>query len=218
MSEPKPEIEAVSIVLAGSFNPRIFHPAWFAKENLIQESEGQTAEIQVITSDVAVFSIGWMGLEVVHDRFAITSNQPQYFDALRDLVSGMFKLLRHSPISQLGINKLEHYRSLNEDEWHQLGHRLAPKEPWTGLLEKPGMRRLSMLGVRPDQFAGKLLVTVEPSVKIRPGVYFEVNDHYQNDVADEGRSCDRMVEILNVSWQQSLERAANITRTLMTRK
>ncbi len=216
MSEAKPEIEAVAIVLVGSFNPRIFHPAWFAKEGLIQEGEWQSAEIRIITSDAAVFSIGWMALEVLHDRFCITTNQPQYFEPLRDLALGTFKLLRHTPIKQLGINKLEHYRSSNHEEWHQLGHRLAPKEGWAGLLEKPGMRKLTMEGVRPDKYAGRILVTVEPSSKINPGVYFELNDHYEIDVVEEGRSSDRAMEILSESWQESLERAAKITKTQMT--
>ena len=55
MNPPKPEIEGVGIVLVGSFNPRIFQPAWFATENLIREEEEQAAKIELIHRQVAIF-------------------------------------------------------------------------------------------------------------------------------------------------------------------
>ncbi|MGD0205983.1 MAG: hypothetical protein ABSC89_00015 [Verrucomicrobiota bacterium] len=215
MSELKPELEGIYVVLIGSFNPQIFQPLWFSKEGLIQEPEAQKAEVQVIAPEAAVFSIGWMQLEVTHERFAATTNQPQYFDALRDLVLGVFKLLRHTPIKHLGINKLEHFRSSSEKEWHRIGHLLAPKEPWKGLLEEPGMRKVQMLGIRSDGFRGRISVTVEPSVKVKPGVFFGVNDHFEIEESEDVRSCERMVEILGKAWQDSLARAEKITRGIM---
>jgi hypothetical protein len=117
----------------------------------------------------------------------------------------------------MGINRQAHFRSSSEGAWHAVGHRLAPKEPWAGLLEKPGMRRVSMLGQRPDEYRGDIVVTVEPSMVLRPGfgVYLEVNDHYQNDVDETGRECERMVQILRASWQTSLERAWTIMQSLV---
>lgn len=170
-----------------------------------------------MSPEVSVFSIGWLGLEVTLDRFAARTTQIQHLESLRDLVLGTFGLLRHTPVKQMGINRLAHYRSPSEDEWHKLGHRLAPKEPWAGLLESPGMRRVSILGKRPDQYQGRITVTVEPSLKLRPGfgVYFEVNDHYENDVEEKGRECERMMEILGATWKASLERAMRIMQRLM---
>lgn len=217
MSDVKPEIQAVSVVLLGSFNPGIFHPAWFASEGLIQKSESESSEIAVITSDVAAFSVGWMALEVLHDRFTITTNQPQYFEALRDLAMGTFTLLRHTPVKHLGINKLDHYGSENREEWHHLGHRLAPPDQWSDLLEKPGMRRIQIEGVRPDNHKGRILVTIEPSSKVNPGVYFQVNDHYDVGAVEEGRSCEAAIRILRSEWQKSLDRAARITKCQMTK-
>ena len=198
-------IEGVSIVLVGSFNPAIFHPAWFAREKLIQREEAERADLRIVSPEVSVFSIGWLGLEVTLDRFAASTTQIQHIEPLRDLVLGTFGLLRHTPVKQIGINRLAHYRSPSEEEWHKLGHHLAPKEPWVGLLEKPGMRQVSMLGQRPDQYRGRITVTVEPSLKMKPafGVYFVVNDHYENDAEEKGRECERMMEILRTAWQTS---------------
>lgn len=204
-------------MLVGSFNPAIFHPAWFAREKLIQQEEADRADLKVVTPEVSVFSIGWLTLEITLERFVAHTTQMQHLDPLRDLVLGTFNLLRHTPVKQMGINRLAHYRSAGEDEWHRLGHRLAPKEPWAGLLEKPGMRRVQMQGQRPDAYRGQTTVTVEPSLKLKPGfgVYFEVNDHYENDLEEKGRECERMMAILSASWQPSLDRALHIMQTLI---
>jgi hypothetical protein len=215
--EPKPEFESVSIVLVGSFNPAIFHPTWFAQEKLIQREEADRADLKIVSPEVSVFSIGWLGLEVTQGRFAARTTQIQHIDSLRDLVLGTFGLLRHTPIIGMGINRLAHYRSANEEEWHKFGHRLTPKEPWAGILEKPGMRRVEIQGQRTDQFQGRVTVAVEPSSKLKPGfgVSFEVNDHFENDVKEQGLGCERMMEILNTAWQVSLERSLSIMQTII---
>jgi hypothetical protein len=216
VSDPKPELEDVNIVLVGSFNPAIFHPVWFAREKLIQQEEADRANIKIVSPEVSVFSIGWLALEVTLDRFAARTSQIQHIEPLRDLVRGTFGLLRHTPVKHMGLNRQSHFLSPSEDAWHQLGHRLAPKEPWAGLLEKPGMRRIQMQGIRPDAYKGRITVAVEPSLRLKPfGAYIEVNDHYQNDVETKGNECDRMMEILAASWQTSLDRSLRIMQTLM---
>jgi hypothetical protein len=218
MPEQKPEIEGVSVVLVGALNPAIFQPAWFAGEKLIRQEEADKADVKVISPQVSVFSIGWVNLEVTLDRFNANTTQIQHLDSVRDLIAGTFTLLRHTPIKHVGINPLAHFRSKSVDDWHKIGHRLAPKEPWAGLLEKPGMRRVSMLGQRTDDYKGDITATVEPSLVLSQtgfGVYFEVNDHY--DISNgEGNDCDRMAAILKNCWEPSLERASRIMQQLIT--
>src|SRR5687767_12874321 len=48
MPERSPEINGMSIVLIGNFNPAIFHSAWFAKFGLLPEEESSDIENQVI--------------------------------------------------------------------------------------------------------------------------------------------------------------------------
>jgi hypothetical protein len=216
VSDPKPEHEDVSIVLVGSFNPAIFHPAWFAREKLIQQEEADRADVKIVSTEVSFFSIGWVALEVTSDRFVARTTQIQHVEPLRDLVRGTFGLLRHTPVKQMGLNRRAQFRSPDEAAWHQLGHRLAPKEPWAGLLEKPGMRRIQMQGVRPDAYKGQISVAVEPSLKLTPfGAYIDVNDHYENDATTKGTECDRMMEILGTSWHTSLDRSLCIMQGLM---
>jgi hypothetical protein len=215
--ELKPEIEGVNIVLVGALNPAIFQPAWFAREKLIPQEEADKADIKIISPQVSVFSTGWLNLEITQDRFAGNTSQMQYLEPLRDLIVATFTLLRHTPIKDLGINRMAHFRSESEEAWHKIGHRLAPKEPWGGLLEKPGMRRVSMLGQRPDGYRGNITATVEPSVVLKPGfgVYFEVNDHYDIGGEEKGSECERVLGILKSCWEASLDRSARIMQQLM---
>jgi hypothetical protein len=217
-SPAKPEIEGVGIVLVGSFNPTIFQPSWFAAENLIREEEEQAAKIELIHRQVAIFSLDWLHLQVTDERFIATTSQSSFYEPLRDLVLGTFRLLRHTPIRIMGLNRDCHFRMPSEEAWHAFGHRLAPKEPWVGILKEPGMRSLTMEGVRPDHLKGYVRVRVEPSVRVHPGVFINVNDHYEAKDAATVRGCDEIIDILDREWQNSLARSAEITSLLLESK
>lgn len=208
-----PEIQGMSIVLVGSFNPKIFHPAWFAAQSLIRETEAEQANIQVITPAIAQFDLDWMRLQVVQERFIVETVQEPYYEILRDLVIGTFKLLSHTPIVMLGINTHQHFRMRSEEEWHALGNALAPKEKfWTPVLKKPGMKNLTIQGQRPDEYQGHIQVTVEPSTKIKPGTHIFINDHYE--VKDES-GCKAITDILNATWVESKRRAEELITYLV---
>jgi hypothetical protein len=209
------EIEGVSIVALGNFNPKIFHPIWFASEGLIQKSEGENAAVEVITQDLSSFSIGWLRVHVTRDAFSASTNQPQYYEALRDITCSTFTLLRHTPINQFGLNRLFHFVSHSLDDWHGLGHRLTPKKPWEGILDTPGMIRIVMQGKRPDQFKGQLNITVEPSGRVSPGVYVQVNDHYdltENKEDFHGGECGQLIAS---QWEASMTNGEIIAQSIV---
>src|SRR5437867_2223499 len=150
MERPKATIEGVSIVLLGSFNPAIFQPAWFAAQKLIPEKEAVDVEMELVHNEVSAFSVGWLNLQVLRDRFTASAVQPPSFDVLRDFVLGTFSILRHTPITMVGLNFERHYDMENETAWHDLGKKLAPPDPWEPALSTPGMRSLMMEGTRND--------------------------------------------------------------------
>lgn len=208
-----PEIQGMSIVIVGSFNPKIFHPAWFALQKLIREKEADEANIELITPSISRFSLDWMQLQVIQDQFVIETTQEPYYEILRDLVVGTFGFLSHTPIKMLGINTQQHFKMHSEEEWHILGHELAPKEKyWTPVLEKPGMRSLIIHGLRPDGYKGYIEVRVEPtskSSKVQPGIYISINDHYE---INKDLSC---IDILKINWVDSKKRAEKIIKHIV---
>ena len=101
MELSKAEVKGHNIVLLGDFNPKIFQPAWFAAENLIQKAEADKADIRIVHPDLVGFSLDWLLLDVTRERFIAGTIQEPYDVIIRDLVIGAFRLLHHTPIKKM---------------------------------------------------------------------------------------------------------------------
>jgi hypothetical protein len=216
MTSQNPEISGTSIVLVGDFNPKIFHPIWFSSEGLIKKNEAAEANITTVHPEICVFQLDWLHLEVTRNRFVVQTSQEPYFEILRDLAYGTFELLHHTPLKQLGINYNAHYRIKSEKEWHEFGDKITPKEIWYHVLEKPGMSAVTIEGdLDRDGFKGHTKVKVEPSKKFHPGVFFDINDHYE--VEDQAKSLGgkEIINILKQIWKKSIDRSVYKVNTLM---
>jgi len=214
------EIESISLVLVGDFNPKIFQPAWFAAQELIRAKESEQAEVQIITPEVTSFKLGdWLDLQVTRERFTASTSQEAYFEILRDLVLGTFILLHHSPVRAIGLNYLVHHRVRSEEDMHSFGYSWVPKENWDGILENPGMRSLVVQGKRSDGYNGYIQIHSEPSQKVKPGIFFAVNDHFVITKPDsEQMGCLEAIEILRSKWQESLEHSRSMVDKLLSRE
>ncbi|MDA8305753.1 MAG: hypothetical protein M0Z81_02840 [Deltaproteobacteria bacterium] len=203
------------IVLIGDFNPKIFQPAWFGAQDLIRQSEVEDATIQIVSSEIVIFTLDWLRLEVTRERFSAGTTQDPYHPFIMELVLGTFRLLRHTPLRMMGINREAHYKMNSEERWHAIGHKLVPKKMWEGLLTKPGMASLTVSGIRPDSHKGSILVTIEPSMQFRPGIYVRVNDHFESSLVQSASGADEIIDILAANWKESYDRASGIITKLM---
>lgn len=214
----QPSIQGHSIVLVGDFNPKIFQPLWFGSEELLRKREADGANIEIVHPEVVIFTLDWLRLEVTRERFSASTTLEAYDEVVRDLVLGTFKLLRHTPLRKLGINREMHFMIASEDQWHKVGHTLAPKTTWEGLLENPGMRAVVMEEAkRRDGLKGYIRVYVEPSTKIYPGVFLRVNDHFEAEDPKNVVGADQMTELLENHWSNSYSRSKHIIYTLLER-
>lgn len=218
MAEKKPEIEGVSIVFLGDFNPKIFQPAWFAAQDLIRNEEAEKVKIEVIHEAIVNFSLEWLDIQVLQNRFLAGTQQSPYYPVLRDLVISTFRILSHTPIRMMGINFHFHFPMESEEAWHALGHRVTPKEIWANILEKPGLRSLSMEGKRPDDFKGSITARIEPSKQIRHGVYISINDHYEIKDLESSLGCKEIINILESAWDSSATKSKEIAYSLLEKK
>jgi hypothetical protein len=207
MVDLAPKIEGVAIVLIGSFNPAILQPAWLASESLVSKDDSESAEISVIHPEISSFTLKKMQFEITRDRFIIQTTYAPSFLLLRDLAIGVFGVLHYTPINMMGLNRDSHFEMVSRKSWHEIGHKIAPKAAWANILEKPGMRSLTMEGVRPDEYIGYIRVMVEPSTRVDPGVYIQVNDHYQVKEPKSVKGCGEILGMLNRCWEQSMERS-----------
>ena len=197
------------------FNPKIFHPAWFSNHELIGEHECNETNVEVIHSDIALFSFEWMRLQVTRDRLDLSTTQEPFFEVIRDLAMGTFQVLEHTPVTMFGINQQLHFKMENEEAWHNLGHKLAPKEDWLKVLKNPGMQRVSIKSARSDEYKGNIIVTVEPSSKIKNGVYIGINDHYELDVEEGTSATPQLLNILQNNWESMRQSSLLIPQAIL---
>jgi len=206
-----PELDGLYVVLVGNFNPAIVQPAWLARHGLVSDAEGEDAEIEIIRPEIAAYRLGPFRFVLQHERFQVETAQPDQGFRLRDTVGRTLAILKETPVRQIGINRTMHFSMASEDAWHQVGHRLSPKEIWTDLLEKPGTTSVSVQGQRPGADSKQLTVRVEPSLQIRPGVFIQTNEHFES--ASDGT--EWAVDVLSKSWDSSQTYALRLAQGIL---
>jgi hypothetical protein len=217
---PTLQINGIHINLLGDLNPAIFHPAWFASEKLITEAEANEATkagVRFICSpQYTTFQIPWATFDVAQDHFnAVTTRESQY-EALRDLVLGTFKLLRHSPIKRLGINVECHYKYETLDAWNTFGHKLVPKEIWRKVMDDPGLLALTIIDkARRKHPDGNTRVDIQSSTRVQPGIFFGVNNHYECPTTAPAGATEA-VKIIESEFNKALEHSNHIINTLLS--
>jgi hypothetical protein len=213
--KPHPcEIDSPSVVLIGNFNPKIFQPGWLAKYELVSDDAARAATIEIIRPEISAFTVHEELRFVVElGRCIVESKTPRHEQTVLDLVRGCFGLLEHSPIQAMGINRAMHFRMPDEDAWHRLGHRLAPKRSWSGLLEQTGTRSVTIEGKLPGCPA-TYTVTVEPSSLVPHGVFIRTNEHH---AFEPSAGATAPMKTLADRWDRSQASARKFAEELIER-
>jgi hypothetical protein len=210
-----PETFASSIVAVGSFNPAIFTPDWLEKHQLIGSLDAEWARDKstnsklVISHEVSQLETKLFSLQVVGNQLTLTSKDA-LSPALRDLASGIFQLVPHTPITAIGLNFLGHYRLNDEKQYHAVGDHLAPKAFWSALYpdRTAGIADLAMRlypGSRekPESVVDYRQITIQPSNKIKFGIFLAYNDHHTLRNGDHGEEAPGTLaaQIVDEQWE-----------------
>ncbi len=198
--DPVCERESANIVLVGAFNPAIFHPSWLRSLDLISPKEADAAKVEIVHRDLAAFTVDWFNVQVTADRFSASTTHSAFYAPLRDLVLGIFRILEHTPVTSMGLNRTLHYKLESIHMCNKVGDLLAPKPPWRELVSEPGLLSLAMMGKRAGSPGSRYTVKVEPSLVVQPlgtGVYVETNEHFT------AASLRDLLEILGTHWDSA---------------
>lgn len=209
-----PEIEALTIVAVGNFNPAIFHPLWFSKIQMFSETEINQALEEfkgVVHKDIAEFQIDWCHFVVQTNRIIVSTRMDAYFERLRDLLYATFKELIHTPVTAVGINPEADFKASSHERWKDFGHRLAPKEDWGEITTNPGLREL-IIEDRPraDKFTGYTQIKIQPSEKIENGIYIHMNDHHSFQDFELEDGAKHLLEVLEEGFDNTMKRWGKI--------
>ena len=197
-----------SIVVVGGFDPRRFQPQWFRAQGLLGEAEAERAmsEVKVIHDQITEWSDGrWFDLQVTTGRLFVSAKVESRAESLRDLVLGTLQILEHTVTTALGLNRSMHFDVGGEDHWHRVGDALAPKTLWSPhLVKRPGLRTLQIEeSSRSDGLPGKAIVTVQPSLTYKHGVYFDIN----NEIHAREEPTQFFADVIRKNWQRLLNDA-----------
>jgi len=215
-----PSIHSESLVVGvgGGFNPRIVEPLWLVQHNLVAENEAASAERQLIDEDLSRIVLPWAELVVLKDQLQVSArNEIVNAAQIRDLVVGLLRLLPHTPVGVVSINHRVQVRAETEEQWLGVGHALAPKELWDGILDEPGMFDFAMQGVRSDDLQGAIKVRIRPLFDIQWGVFVNVNDEFAIPDRDSREPAGLAADLIEKVWPKAEMRATQIRERLFER-
>ena len=223
----QPEISGCSIVLAGQFNPAIFHPAWFKDKNIepnIQESE---TKIKVVHNDVSSFSIDTRNYFIQRDRFQLETTSAPWI-IIADITREIFSdYLVHTPIRAFGVNLNMHFRLNSIDARNRLGRSLAPIDVWGDFGKEMDVESAELIGgvqsltmTRKSREPSVRIDTnakIEPSVKIdaQKGVFMSVNFHHDLENLPDTYGSEPAIQILTTRFEDELAEAETIIDNIM---
>ncbi|MGE2836273.1 hypothetical protein [Mycobacterium sp. SMC-4] len=230
-------LDAITVVVRGQFNAAIFSPAWLLHQNLIGTNEFADAEVEIVTSEFALFRTGWLRCQVTPDTFQVSTSEPAEFERVRDVAIGVLSALRHTPVAALGINRETHFAARDLNHYHAVGDQLAPKQFWEELVKLPVTRQIVLWSQRPDEYGGRVQIDVEPSMRFQGHIFVSHNDHFNLQIVEHQPatrdeawtveaeqsnflepSADKIPtvkEILSSKWISSIERSNEVTKAIM---
>lgn len=212
------EQSTFSIVLIGSFNPRIHHPLWYIQHGMMAPEEIEEVSELVCSDEVTIFVHNEIHFQVERHRFALTTRDESRFMLVKDFVVGTFQVLGHIPITALGINRDSEFTVDGAATFHAIGHSLAPKDVWRDFIQSPGMQVVAITGKPISGRAKAINARVQPTRLEYPfRVLVAINQHYEpvSDSGVPGDSTEKAIEIIESDWVEFTKAAIeNATRLL----
>jgi hypothetical protein len=197
-----------SIVIVGTFDPSRMQPGELVKNGLFDEADLSGLTYSMILQDIVVGSLPWISFTVEREKLtATTTLTSPAAEPVRDFVLDLIELMPARQYSALGINRDTHLPLHSKDDLQALLDRLAAKmirssvpidddarlslgaphdarpNQWLEILVQPVLRTLSVQGNRDDGTSGSVTVRVEPSIRVLPAVYVQINDHFEANPA-----------------------------------
>jgi len=206
------QINILTIVVIGDFNPVIIQPFWLVSKKLIKEEEATNAQVQLIHNELVQFHIGdWLYVQVTRERFELQTAQEPYFDAVRDLVLSIFSYLKETPVRAFGINHTRHY-TVDEKQYHDLGDKIVPLSNWNNLFKNPKVLNVEILQKgEPNRPNGEVRLRIQPSDRMKNTPFAFMTDINDHTIVTDARL---LVILLKENWQSSFRLADNTEETV----
>ena len=212
-----PVEEGMSIVLLGSFNPGIFQPFWFVTQELLMKKEAEDVKTELIAEGISIFQTDRFKFICDLSRLQISTENNAAYEQICDLIISIFQILSHTPVTKLGINFDYHIKIESEKKLNDIGDIIAPKQIWEKVLETPKTLNVTIQGKQTRDYSGNVNVKVQGSPKVNPGIWININDHYDLESNEPLERCQKALEILGRLFEESLKRSKKIAMTIVNK-
>ncbi len=225
MSDWETISEEASIVLVGNMNPKIFHPEWFIRKEIVEEWDYINDEVINLPDMSQIELPNSRKVLALLNQFSVRSSQASEHLSLKDFINHTFSFLTEMPIRQIGMNYISVIKITNINKWKQFSQQLAPQQYWRDAVDyidsldedkqsHMGLWELTMNLPRPND---TLNGHIRPKIAVLPQageqvLAFSINNH----VEIEGSDVSTMSKILDENWDKSLSLAQQITSNIMT--
>lgn len=220
-----PENKQCSIVLIGEFNPAMFHPEWFRRNNVLSAEEVDYATSQsndsnlIVTSHLTSFKTSQFIIKIEQKRFEIVGYKEPYM-MVSDFISKTFENLSGLDIRAYGYNFSAHYHIDTVSDYQRIGDNLAPKKYWKSLLgeeitgddRKSGLITIQMQKIKENN-DGHISILLQPSMMIKQGVFITCNDH--TNVHEDDYDTDRIIRDIENNFDNALVNMIKLQRELL---
>jgi len=186
--------ELYSIVIVGSMNPAIHHPRWYLAAGLLSEAEVAAAESQGKSSSAdaegdigpstlfcsenfSQFTTGVFRIVCLQQNWTIMTKDRAAFDRARDICSGVFQTLPHTPVSAYGFNFAFHKETGSENVGGRLAI-IAEKLP-LGMVSERGANDFASFHYHSRRNGNEMVIAVEPSIRGSAKLFVGVNTTHQ---------------------------------------
>ncbi len=200
----------LSVVALGSFNPAIFQPEWFSKNDILPSSEIEAATKPgsprvVVSNDVTTIAFDSLRLEVLQQRWLMSTTRLDWKKDLGPIVASIFRQLPHTPVTTLGFNVAVH---------REVQNAVAVIERWV-----PARHLAQLVGepisigavVRSTWDTYKVTVQLEPSARLPYGIFLA-----QNFEKTGLENATQLAEQISADWARVLKKADEVADTICT--
>jgi len=214
------QIETLSVVFVGEFNPLIFQPYWLAHKNLIREEEASNAKVEVIHNEIVRYEISdWLFFEITRNRCLFRTSKNPYFGPMKDLTCDIFKILKETPIKSVGLNCMYDLALQTEKNYYKFGSELTNLSLFGSSLNDP---RLLQIEIREKERIGiegaSRRVRITPSDQLKnltKGVSVSVNNHFEVPQTNSINSASLAIGFISDHWQSSIDESKQIIENLL---
>ncbi len=193
------------IGVIGEFAPRIFHPQWFAKQNLISGTEAEANKPIMFKNDVAVIEFDFCKFEARQQVIKVETDQLAFIVEMLDLLSGTLSSLKNIPVKSFDAHVYTHYNVGSAPDF--IKNISKGNKFWDDTIGEHEYSEIEIVIPKTSSSKGKIKVSVEVCPRNESHLHIYVRDSYipntSNMLAKELNSI--LLDEINQSFNISID-------------